>query len=310
MVDMNVIRFHQFGGPEVLNHEQIPIPEPEADEVLIKVHAAGVNPVDWKIREGYFKDYRLPAIPGWDVAGTVERTGKNVTDWNKGDAVYSRPDIQRDGTYAEYIVVRASEIAAMPKSLDFVHAAAVPLAALTAWQSLFDEGQLQPGQKVLIHAAAGGVGHFAVQLAKWKGAHVVATASSYNHRFLRDLGADETIDYRQTPFENVVRDADLVLDTIAGDTQKRSWKTLKKGGIQVSILKPPPEDQARAHNARAGFVFVKPSAEQLNEIASLIDDGTVTPVVTNVLPLEHARLAQHLSQTGHVRGKIVLNLLQ
>jgi len=204
-------------------------------------------------------------------------------------------------------VVRESEAARKPRSLDHLQAAAVPLAALTAWQALFDASGLAPGQTVLIHAAAGGVGHFAVQLAKWKGARVIGTASGSNQAFLRTLGADETIDYTTTRFEEVVRDADVVLDTMGGDTQQRSWKTLREGGILSTILAPPPEE-AVPPGKRLGYTFVQPNAEQLSEIATLIDAGKLRIVVEAVLPLPEARSAQERSQAGHVRGKIVLRV--
>jgi NADPH:quinone reductase-like Zn-dependent oxidoreductase len=226
-----------------------------------------------------------------------------------GDEVYSRPDIARDGAYAEYIVVRESEVALKPKSIDHIHAAAIPLAALTAWQSLLDAAGLGAGQTVLIHAAAGGVGSFAVQLAKWKGAHVIGTASKHNQDFVRNLGADQTIDYQTTRFEDVAHDVDVVFDTIGGDTQERSWKVLKKGGILVSIIGPPSAEEAAAHGVRQASVFVQPSATQLTELANLVDSGKLKPVVETVLPLSEARRAHELSQTGHMRGKIVLRVL-
>lgn len=309
MDTMKAVRIHRFGGPEVLRYEDVARPQPKPEDVLIRVHAAGVNPVDWKIREGYMKDRPLPLIPGWDVSGVVETVGADVAGWKKGDAVFSRPDISRDGAYAEYIAVRASELALKPKTIDHVQAAAIPLAALTAWQSLFDAGGLSAGQKVLIHAAAGGVGSLAVQLAKWKGAHVIGTASARNQEFLRKLGADETIDYQKTRFEDAVHDADMVFDTIGGDTQKRSWQVLKKGGILVSIVSRPSESEAAAHGVRHGYVFVQPNAQQLAEIARLVDTGKVRPIVETVLPLAEARRAQELSQAGHVRGKIVLKVI-
>jgi NADPH:quinone reductase-like Zn-dependent oxidoreductase len=255
---MKAIRIHAYGGPEFLVYEDAPRPQPEKGEVLIRVHAAGVNPVDWKIREGYLKDMlhrSLPLVPGWDVSGVVETVGPGVTRLKKGNEVYSRPDIARDGAYAEYIVVRESEVALKPKTIDHIHAAAIPLAGLTAWQSLFDAGKLMTGQKVLIHAAAGGVGSMAVQLAKWKGAYVVGTASEHNHDFLRDLGADEIIDYTKTRFEDAVHDTDMVFDTIGGDTRKRSWQVLKKGGILVSIISPPSVEEANIHGVLQSCVF-------------------------------------------------------
>src|SRR6266481_5238166 len=232
MATMKAVRIHTYGGPEVLRYEDAPRPVPAAGEVLIKIHAAAVNPVDWKVRAGHLKDmlkYQLPLIPGWDAAGVIEDVGAGVTRLKRGDEVYTRPDISRDGTYAEYITVREPEVALKPKFLDHVHAAAIPLAALTAWQALFDAGGLSSGQRVLIHAAAGGVGTYAVQLAKWKGAYVIGIASARNHDFVRQLGADEVIDYQTKKFKDSARDIDVVLDAIGGDTQQRSWKVLKPG---------------------------------------------------------------------------------
>lgn len=310
---MNAVRIHAYGGPETLQYEECPCPAPGTGEILVRVHAAGVNPVDWKIREGYLKEMhqrQLPFIPGWDFSGVVHALGAEATKFHVGDEVYSRPDLTRDGAYAEFIVVRESEVALKPHLLDHVHAAAIPLAALTAWQALFDAAQLSAGQRVLIHAAAGGVGHFAVQLAKWKGAYVIGTASRQNHDFVRLLGADEIIDYRTTPFESAVHDVDVVLDTMAGDTQQRSWKVLKKGGVLVSILGQPSEEEAKAHGARAAWTFVRPNAEQLTEIAALADSGRLVPAIEEVLSLHEARHAQELSKSGHVRGKIVLRVTE
>jgi len=312
METMKAVRIHKFGGPEVLKYEDIPRPEPGSGEVLIRVHAAGVNPVDWKIREGHLKqmmNFSLPLIPGWDVSGVVESAGAGVTRLKKGDEVYSRPDLARNGSYAQYIVVRESEVALKPKSLDHVHAAAIPLAALTAWQALFDAAKLAAGQTVLIHAAAGGVGSFAVQLAKLKGARVIGTASKRNHDFLMELGADETVDYTSTRFEDAVRNVDVVLDTISGETQQRSWKVLKKGGFLVSILQPPSPEEAAAHGVRCAHTFVQPNVSQLAELAALIDTGKLKTIVETVLPLAEAAQAQELNKGGHTRGKIVLRVV-
>ncbi len=312
METMKAVRIHEYGDPEVLKYEEAPRPKPGPGEVLIRVHAAGVNPVDWKVRAGYFKQliqYSLPFIPGWDVSGVVEATGPGVARLKEGDEVYSRPDISRDGTYAEYVVVKESEVALKPQSLDHIHSAGIPLAALTAWQALFDTAGLRAGQKALIHAAAGGVGSYAVQLAKWKGARVVGTASGRNQKFLRELGADETIDYQKTRFEDVVHDVDVVLDTLGGDTQKRSWKVIKKGGILVSVLGPPSAEEAAAHGVRQASTFTQPNAAQLTELAKLVDSGKVKSYVETVLPLAEARRAHELSQTGHARGKIILRVV-
>jgi NADPH:quinone reductase-like Zn-dependent oxidoreductase len=308
---MKAIRIHRYGGPEVLQYEDAPRPKPKPGEVLIRVHAAGVNPIDWKVREGYAKDFlkhTLPLIPGWDLSGVVEEVGPRGSRFNKGDQVYSVSDPSRDGAYAKYIVVRESEIALKPKSLHHVHAAAVPLAGLTAWQALFDSGQLKPGQRVLIHGGSGGVGHVAVQLAKWKGAYVLATASTKNQELLRELGVDEPIDYTKQKFEDVARDVDLVLDLIGAETQERSWSVLKKGGVLLSLVEPPSVERAKALGVRAVFVAGHPSGAQLAEIAKLIDSGELKLTIDRILPLSEVRRAHQLSQTGHARGKIVLRI--
>src|SRR5580765_1672611 len=308
---MKAIRIHNYGGPDVLQYEDAPRPKPQAGEVLIRVHAAGVNPIDWKVREGHMKDFwphKFPLIPGWDLSGVVEKLSRGVSRFKIGDEVYSLPDPNRDGAYADHIVVRESELALKPNSLHHIRAAGVPLAALTAWQSLFDTAQLQPGQRVLIHAGSGGVGHFAVQLAKWKGAYIFATASTRNQDLLRELGVDEPIDYTQQRFENVARNIDIVLDTIGGETQERSWSVLKKGGNLVSLVQPPSEEKAKALGVRAAFMAGHPSGAQLAEIAKIIDSGELKPVIDRILPLSEVRRAHELSQSGHVRGKIVLRV--
>jgi NADPH:quinone reductase-like Zn-dependent oxidoreductase len=304
---MKAIRIHQYGGPEVLAQVEMQRPAPGANEVLIKVQAASVNPFDWKVRAGYMKDFlplTFPATLGWDVSGTVEEVGPNVTRFKRGDEVYTR--LEAGGGYAEYAVANETIVADKPSTLNHVLAAAVPTAGLTAWQALFEVAQLRAGQKVLIHAAAGGVGNFAVQFAKAKGAYVIGTASSKNQSLLRELGVDKPVDYQQERFEDVARDADVVLDTIGGETQERSFKVLKKGGILVSIVQPPSQDQATKFGVRALFYGAHPSSSDLAEITRLIDSGKVKPVVEVVLPLAEARRAHELSQSGHVRGKIVL----
>jgi NADPH:quinone reductase-like Zn-dependent oxidoreductase len=308
---MRAIRIHNYGGPEVLQYEDAPRPEPPAGEVRVRVHAAGVNPIDWKIREGHMKDFwshKFPLILGWDVSGTVEEVGPGVSRFKIGDEVYSVTDPTRDGAYADYIVVRETELALKPNSLHHIRAAAVPLAALTAWQSLFDTAQLQPGHRVLIHAGSGGVGHLAVQLAKWKGAYVFATASTKNQDSLCDLGVDKAIDYTQQRFEDTARNIDIVLDTIGGETQERSWSVLKKGGVLVSLVQPPPEEKAEELGVRATFVAGHPSGAQLAEIAKIIDSGKLTPIIDRILPLSEVRRAHQLSQSGHTHGKIVLRI--
>src|SRR6266480_1015254 len=312
---MKAIRIHNYGGPEVLKYEDAPRPEPQGGEVLVRVHAAGVNPIDWKVREGHMKDFwphKFPLILGWDLSGVVEELGPSPAAAGRfkvGDEVYSLPDPTRNGAYADYIVVREPELALKPNSLHHIRAAAVPLAALTAWQSLFDTAQLQPGQRVLIHAGSGGVGHFAVQLAKWKGAYVFATASTKNQALLRELGVDKAIDYTQQRFEDVARNIDIVLDTIGGETQERSWSVLKKGGVLLSLVQPPSVEKAKALGVRAAFVAGHPSGAQLAEIAKLIDSGELAPVIDRILPLSEVRRAHELSQSGHTHGKIALRVI-
>jgi len=312
MATMNAVRIHQYGGPEVLRYEGAPFPRAGTGEVLIKVHAAAVNPIDWKVRAGFAKDrlkYKMPFIPGWDLSGVVEAVGAGASRFRVGDEVYSRPDIARDGAYAQYIAVRETEVALKPASVDHLHAAAVPLAALTAWQALSNAAKLSAGQSVLIHGAAGGVGSFAVQFAKRKGARVIGTASKKNHEFLRSLGADETVDYNTTKFEDVVHDVDAVLDTITGETADRSYQVIKKGGVYVSILMPPSEQKAAARGIRAAHTFVQANPEQLADIAKLIDSGKLKVIIEKVFPLAEARAAQELNAQGHTRGKIVLRVV-
>ena len=308
---MKAIRIHKYGGPEVLQYEDAPRPQLGNGEVLIRVHAAGVNPADWKVREGHFKQlvqHKFPLILGWDLSGVIEEVGPGVSQFKKGDEVFSKPDTSRDGAYAECIVVRESEVALKPKSLHHVYAAAVPLAGITAWQALFDVAQLKRGQRVLIHGGSGGVGHFAVQFAKWKGAHVIATASTKNQQLLQEIGVDQPIDYTTQRFEEVAKRVDVVLDTIGGDTQERSWKILKKGGLLASVFQPPDAERARKFGVRGAFVWSRPNGNELAEIATLIDSGNLKVVLDRILPLSEARRAHELSQNGHARGKIVLRV--
>lgn len=306
---MKAVRIHEYGGPDVLKYEESPCPEPQAGEVLIRVRASRVNPVDWKIRQGQAKNlfmHSLPLIPGWDVSGVVAATGRGVRRLKEGDEVYSLLDVRQNGAYAEFTVMRESAVALKPALIDYIHAAAIPMAALTAWQSLFHAGGLRAGQKVLIHGAVGGVGSFAVQLAKWKGAYVIGTVSERYHHSLRELGADETIYYDTTRFETVVHDADMVLDTMGEDTLMRSWGVLKQGGILVSIAGQPLPEEAVRRGVRQASVFTVPMAEELAEIATLVDSGALTTVVDTVLPLAQARKAHVLSQAGHTLGKVVV----
>lgn len=254
--------------------------------------------------------YRFPLVLGWDVSGVVEAVGTGKKNYRAGDSVYAYVDLGRGGGYAEYIVAKEREISLKPKSLSHTEAAALPLAALTAWQALFDYAQLSAGQTVLIHGAAGGVGTFAVQLARWKGARVIGTASARNHEFLRKLGADQVIDYNTTKFEEVVKDVDVVFDMIGGDTQERSWAVLKKGGMLVSIVQPPSAQRAAEFGVRRADLLVEPNAAQLAQLTALIEAGRLKPVVQTVLPLTEVRKAHEMSESGHTRGKIVLQVRQ
>ena len=308
MTTMKAVRVYEYGGPEVLVYEDAPKPEPAADEILVRVKARGVNPIDWKIREGQTKawlNYQMPFIPGSEVAGVVEEVGSEITKFKVGDEVFAYPGLMRGGSYADFAIIKEAETALKPKSLDFIHAVALVVGPLTAWQA-FELGSLQAGQKVLAHAAAGGVGSAAVQLAKIRGAYVIGTASARNAEFVKDLGADEVIDYTATPFEEVVQNIDLVFDLAGGLTQERSYSVLKKGGAMITAVHPPTPGRDAEYGVKTAMVVVQPNSAQLAQFAAWADEGRLKPVVSTVLPLNEARQAQELSQTGHVRGKIVL----
>jgi NADPH:quinone reductase-like Zn-dependent oxidoreductase len=306
---MKAVRVYSFGGPDVMRVEDLPIPAPGPDEVLIRVEAAGVNPVDYKIRAGEFKPVglQMPITLGRDVAGVVEQIGSRVNQFNAGDAVYALLDRER-GSYSEYVVAKAENVVCKPKKLDFLHAAGVPLASLTAWQGLFDHGRLQPGERVLIHGASGGVGHFAVQFAKDRGAYVIATARAEDRELLQRLGADEVIDYKTERFEDRAKEIDLVLDLVAGETQERSWQCLRPGGRLVSTLQPPSEAEAVRHHATGSVFMVEPKSAELEQISKMIDGGKVTVVVQQSFPLTEVRQAHELLENEHVRGKVVLSV--
>jgi NADPH:quinone reductase-like Zn-dependent oxidoreductase len=306
---MNAVIIRSFGGPEVLENTDLPRPKPTNGEVLIRVRAASVNPVDYKIRSGsYVKTaIKLPLVPGRDVAGTIEAVGRGVSDFAVGDEVYAFLG-SHSGGYAQFAIAREREVAPKPKSLDFVKAAAVPLAAITAWQALFDHGGLQRGERVLIHGAAGGVGHLAVQFAKAKGATVVATGSTEDMKFLTSLGADKVIDYKKERFEDRVDPVDLVIDLVGGETQDRSWNVLKPGGRMVSTLQQPSEQKARAQNVRVKVFMAEPRQEQLVEIGKLIDAGKVRVQVSRTRTLNEAPQAHEELENEHSTGKLVLTV--
>jgi NADPH:quinone reductase-like Zn-dependent oxidoreductase len=306
---MKAVVAHEYGTPEVLKFEDFPRPEPNENQALVRVIASSVNPADPLTLSGkYAREFgtHLPLIPGYDIAGVVEKMGANVTKLKAGDAVYGYPTF--GGGWADYVTVTEGEVAAKPKSLNFVEAAAVPMGALTAWQALVDTAQLQPGQIILIHGGSGGVGSFAIQIAKARGARVIATASTANQDLLKQLGADVAIDYTKTKFEDVAKDVDAVLDPVGKDTLARSYGVVKKGGIVMSLVARPDPTEIKKRGIRGAAISVHPDAEDLAEIAHLVDAGKIKPIVTQVLPLNEAIAAQQQAATHHTRGKVVLRI--
>src|SRR5882724_9693928 len=306
---MKAVVAHEYGAPEVLKFEEVQRPEPNEDEALVRVIASSVNPADPLTLSGkYAREFgtHLPLIPGYDVAGVVEKAGANVTKLKVGDAVYGYPTF--GGGWADYVTVKESEVAAKPKSLNFVESAAVPMGALTAWQSLIDVAKLQPGQTVLIHGGSGGVGSFAIQIAKARGARVIATASTANQDLLKQLGADVAIDYTKQKFEEIAHDVDLVLDPVGRDTLARSYGVVKKGGIVVTIVSRCDEAELKKHEIRGASLSSHPDSAELGEITKFIDAGKIKPIVTEVLSPADAAKADTQAETHHTRGKIVLRI--
>jgi len=312
MTSMKAVRIHDYGGPDVLNYEDAPRPIASPGEVLIRVHATTVNPFDCAARAGYltsFFKYTFPLIMGTDISGVIEEVGEGVTDFSPGDNVYARTGVYRDGANAEYALALVSDVAKKPQSLDHIHSAALPHVTLTAWQALYELANLSAGQTVLIHAAAGGVGHIAVQLAKLRGAKVIGTASEHMD-FIKELGVDEAIDYSTTAFEDAVKDVDVVLDLVGGETQQRSWKVLKSGGMLISTVQPPSEETAAAHGVRQAFIVsAPPVAQTLTEVAALADAGKLKPTVSVILPLREIQIAHEMIERRHTMGKLVLKVV-
>ncbi|MFI9510568.1 NADP-dependent oxidoreductase [Nocardia sp. NPDC052566] len=312
MTTMLAVTVPEWGGPEVLTPDRIERPEPGVTEILVRVHAAGVNPVDWKTRNsGGLIAWAETPIIGWDVSGTVEAVGPGVTLFQPGDEVFGMPHFPgQAGGYAEFVAAPARQFVGKPAEISHIEAAALPLAALTAWQGLVDTAKLQAGQRVLIHAAAGGVGHLAVQIAKAHGAYVIGTARADNHEFLRGLGADEVIDYTTTDFSEAVGDVDIVLDGIGGDYGTRSLRVLRPGGHLVTLPTPddvPPADQSG--DIHTGWTVVEPDRHGLLAIANLVAAGELRPTIDTVLPLTDAAKAHAYGENGRTRGKIVLQIV-
>ncbi|WP_236792242.1 NADP-dependent oxidoreductase [Amycolatopsis sp. GM8] len=307
---MKAVRIHQHGDGSVLKVESTPLPSLGANDVLIRVHTAAVNPVDSLVREGIFKfsERPFPWILGWDFAGTVVDLGTSDTSLSLGDVVYGRPALDRDGTYSEYVAVDPGEIAKAPRSITLEQAASLPLVTLTAWKALFEIGELKPGGTALIHAAAGGVGSAAVQLAKHRGAHVVATASGDGIDLAKSLGADEVIDYRNEDFTARGRFADVVLDTVGGDTLERSYDVVVPSGTLVTVAGAPDADKARQLGITAETFILDSNGPRLAEIAELVDSGAIRPVVTKAFDLDDVQEAHSLIDSGRTRGKIVLRV--
>jgi NADPH:quinone reductase-like Zn-dependent oxidoreductase len=309
--NMKAVVLHEYGGPELLKYEDAPRPEPKDNEVLVRVIACGVNPADPLVISGRLaKEFgtHLPLIPGYDVAGVIEKTGAKITKLKVGDAVYGYALF--GGGWAEYAVLAENEATLKPKSIGFVDAAAVPLAALTAWQALLDVAKLSAGQTVLIHGGSGGVGSFAIQIAKARGARVIATASTANQDLLKQLGADVAIDYTKTKFEDVAKDVDVVLDAVGRDTLARSYAVVKKGGIIATLVARPDQAELDKHGIRGASIWGKPDAGELAEITRLIEDKKIKSIVSEVLPLSDAVKASQQAATHHTRGKIVLKIAE
>jgi NADPH:quinone reductase-like Zn-dependent oxidoreductase len=308
---MKAVVMHAYGGPEVLKLEDVPRPEPKDDEILIRVVAASINPVDVAIRKGYLAELigkPFPLIPGMDASGVVEKAGGKIKKFKHGDPVYAFFTLKGEGGYAEFVLAKENEIALKPKTASYEQAAAVPAAASTAWQVLVDTANLSAGQTVLIHGGSGGVGHFAIQIAKARGAKVIATASTAHLDFLKQLGADQTIDYTKTKFEDVVRDVDVVLDMVGEDTLTRSYGVVKKGGIIVSIADEPDPKALEAKGIRGVAFRSEPRASVLEELSRLIDAKKIRPVVSEVFPLSDVAKAHDQIATRHTQGKIVLKV--
>ncbi|WP_208592035.1 NADP-dependent oxidoreductase [Gracilibacillus suaedae] len=313
-METRAVIINKYGSKDVLEEGRVTLPELGEHQVLVREKATSINPIDWKLREGYLQqmfDWKFPIILGWDVAGVIEAVGSAVTDWQEGDEVFARPETTRFGTYAEYTMVDDHLLAKKPDNISFEEAAAVPLAGMTAYQGLFDHGHLKAGEKVLIHAGAGGVGTYAIQLAKEAGAYVYTTASEKNHELLRSLGADEVIDYRTTDFRDVVQDIDLVLDTMGGDVQLNSFDVLKENsGRLMTVVGAPDQEKAKEKNVEVKGIWLQPEGKQLSKLADLLQEKKMKSIVGRTFPLTQQGVhdAHALSETHHAVGKIVITM--
>lgn len=310
MTTMKAIQMHEYGPASGLRYEDVQRPVAGQGQVLVRVAAAGVNPVDWKFRAGYLKDMiplALPWTPGFDFSGTVEAVGPDVTAFAVGDAVFGKSGFPGGGSYAQFVIVTPTDIVRKPARVDHVHAAAIPAGALTAWQALFNDGALEvtAGQTLLVLGAGGSVGGFAVQLAKRKGARVVAAGRASQQAHLRSLGADLFVDTAQGDLSSAGQ-VDAVLDLVGGDLQEQAWSQLKRGGAFASTISPPSAEQASTRAARTAFIFTQTSAQQLAEVAALVDQGAVNVHIAKTLPLEKAGEAHALLEGQGVLGKLVL----
>ncbi|ULT54607.1 NADP-dependent oxidoreductase [Neobacillus drentensis] len=310
---MKAIVIEQYGGKEQLKEKEMDQPIPGDNQVIVKLHATSINPIDWKLREGYLKammPFEFPIILGWDAAGVIEAVGNKVDQFKIGDRVFARPDTTNRGTYAEFTTVDAHLLAKIPDNISFDEAACVPLAGLTAWQCLFDFGEVKKGDKVLIHAGAGGVGTFAIQFAKNAGAYVATTGGTSNVEFLKSLGADEVIDYKKENFESILTNFDFVLDSLGGEIQEKSFFILKEGGKLVSIVSEPNQQKAKEKGIKAGIVWLVPNGEQLAHIGGLLERDKAKVIIGHKYPLTETaiREAHALSETHHAKGKIVIQI--
>ena len=308
---MKAIRIHAYGGPELMQLEDAPVPTCGAGDLLVRVVAAGINPIDWKIRSGAMAAQipnSFPLTLGSDAAGIVTAVGGSVTGFELGDAVFFYAEFARGGTYAEYVAVDASQVAKKPRTVSFATAAALPMAGQAAWTALIETGRVERGMRVLVHGGAGALGMTAVQLAKEHGAHITATANGDDVALVRSLGADEVIDYRTQRFEQVARDMDIVLDTLGGPTQESSWSTLRRGGLLVATTMPPPPERAAAAGVRAAFIFSSPRGAVLAQLAERVDDGRLRIVVGQEFALADAAQAHRMGEAGKAHGKMILHV--